>query len=347
MIPLQVPLRFQRILKTPVWSGRRLAAVPGFRLPTGAGHATSPATFIGETWDIVDRADDNSVVSGGDFEGWTLRRLMEEARGDLLGSSPATADGRFPLLVKLIDAEDRLSIQVHPDDARASELRGQGLDPRAEAKTEAWYFLGESGVGDVLAGLRSGVTRESLRARLDRGDEDLTDDLVPHAAAAGTALLIPGGTLHAIRAGVTLLEVQQNSDTTYRVHDYGRRGANGELREVHTEEALASAEFGGEAPVPVAPHWEPVGRGSAQRTPLVQSEHFAMDAHRFSTPAELETGGRYRIYCAVEGTGAVEVAGASWRFERLDTLLLPAMTPLHRVVPDAGGLTLVRLDAGA
>ena len=84
-----------------------------------------------------------------------------------------------------------------------------------------------------------------------------------------------------------------------------------------------------------------------QRTPLVHSKHFTMDALRFSAPAELETGGRCRIYCAVEGTGAVEVAGASWRFERLDTLLLPAATPLHRVVPDAEGLTLVRLDAGA
>ena len=108
MTPLQVPLRFLRIFKNPVWSGRRLAAVPGFRLPTGTGPETPPVTSIGETWEVVDREGDNSVVSGGDFEGWTLRRLVQEAGDDLLGSTRATADGRFPLLVKLIDARDRL-----------------------------------------------------------------------------------------------------------------------------------------------------------------------------------------------------------------------------------------------
>ena len=367
MISLRVPLRFQRIFRNPVWSGRRLAAVPGFRLPASARPETPPETSpetspertpemsIGETWEIVDRPDDNSVVADGEFEGWTLRRLMQEARGDLLGNSSATADERFPLLVKLLDAEGRLSIQVHPDDERAGELRGAGLDRHAEAKTEAWYFLGESAGGDVLAGLRSGVTEAGLRERLGRGDPDLSDALVPHAAAPGTALLIRGGTLHAILEGVTLLEVQQNSDTTYRVHDHGRRNANGEPRELHVEQALACADFGRSAPEPVAPRWESLegrseaahGAHLAERTALVQCEHFAMDALRLSAPAELETDGRYRIYCAARGTGAVEVTGTSWRLERLDTLLLPAATPLHRVVPDAEGLTLVRLDAGA
>jgi mannose-6-phosphate isomerase len=329
---MSTPLRFERIFLEKVWGGRALERSPGIALPEGLR--------VGETLEVVDRANENSVVAGGPDAGRTLRELLEQRAGELLGSASPTPGGRFPLLVKYIDAKENLSIQVHPDDAAAARM-GDG----AEGKSEAWFVLAAEPGAVVYAGLEPHVTREDLFARLaEPGVEEL---LASWTVQPGDVLTVPGGTVHAIGAGVTLLEVQQNSDTTYRVHDWGRMGLDGRPRATHVEQALEVATFGARPRPPVrsgAAGWTADG-AALRRARVSRNDHFAMDVLEVRGTAELGTGGRFSIYVAVAGTGRIERASDAWPLTRGDTWLLPASFDSHQVVPDGDSLTLVRLSA--
>ncbi len=287
------PLRFERRFFDKPWGGRSLARRPGIALPA--------SERIGETWELVDRAEECSVVAVGPERGRSLRELMREHGRAILGRVAPARDGRFPLLVKYIDAREALSIQVHPDDEGAARL-GAG----AEGKTEAWYIVDVSDGGTLYAGLRPGVEAEAYR-RVAAGPAGV-EALVKHAVVPGDCLLVPGGTVHAIGAGVTLLEVQQNSDTTYRIWDWGRVGLDGRPRETHLERALASIRFGRPAPRPLAPAWAAVaGQAGLERAPLARSAYFAMDALRLAGRAELPCGEQFQIVAVLGGRGTLSV----------------------------------------
>ena len=232
-------LRFERVFLEKVWGGRRLELSPdegGLSLDLPEGMQ------VGETWELVDRADVQSVVPEGEawadvFGGATLGELVRDHADDLLGRLAPTAEGRFPLLVKYIDAAAHLSVQVHPDDARAA------AHPGWEAKTEAWVVLGATDEGRIFHGFESGTEREAFAAACRTG-EPLDAFLRSFAPRRGECFFVPGGTVHAIGAGVTLIEVQQNSDTTFRVNDWGRVGLDGKPRDLHVDEALACLDFG-------------------------------------------------------------------------------------------------------
>ena len=328
---LDQPLQFERICLEKIWGGRSLADTPGIELP--------PGERIGETWEVVDRGDQNSVVRGGPFEGRSLRQLMEAHAHDILGEAEPAAGGRFPLLVKYIDASQNLSVQVHPDDAAAARIGGG-----AQGKTEAWYLLGGGAEARLFAGLRPGVDAEAFgRAASTSG---VVDMLESWSVRPGQAVLVPGGTVHAIGEGITLLEVQQNSDTTYRLYDWGRVGSDGQPRETHVERALQCAAFGEPARGPVDPAWTEAGDGLLE-APLVDSPYFAMAGLRVRGRARLATGRQFRIYAAVGGAGSLTVEGRSelWRLEPGDVVLVPAATGAHAVEPDGEELVLVRLSA--
>lgn len=320
------PLRFERRFLEKVWGGRSLERRPGIRLPDGA---------IGETWEVVDRANENSVVAEGLHKGKTLRELVETHREALLGDAPLAANGRFPLLVKYIDASENLSVQVHPDDDSAAKL-GRG----AEGKTEAWYIVDVAEGGALYAGLRPEVTREAF-AEAARTPA-VVDMLLRWEVEPGDCLLVPGGTVHAIGAGVTILEVQQNSDTTFRVWDWGRVGLDGKPRETHLEEALAVARFGVVESGPVRPSWTTEGDGVLS-APLVRSEYFAMTGWEVGTGRIVDLGGRFGMFAVVEGAGALEIDDTQTRLSSGDVWLLPADVGEARFTKDEGSPRPLRL----
>lgn len=209
------------------WGGRRLAERFGKALP--------PEAPIGESWELVDRPDAASVVTEGPLAGTTLGDLWRHRRG-LFGARAARApEERFPLLVKLLDAHEVLSVQVHPPAAHAARLGG-------EPKSETWLVLDATPDAHIFAGFRAGTTREAFEAALAAG-EDISRFLHRIDVRPGDAIHIPSGRIHALGPGCLILEVQQNSDTTYRVFDWNRPGLDGCLRELHVHESLASIDF--------------------------------------------------------------------------------------------------------
>jgi len=220
------PLTFQPIFKDRVWGGRRLAKLYGKALP--------PGKPIGESWEITDRPEGVSVIVNGPLAGKDLRWLMQHHGRDVLGPAKPAADGRFPLLVKLLDAREKLSLQVHPPAAKAVALKG-------EPKTEMWYFADTDPGADIYVGLKRGVTRAEFERRT--ADGTVAECFHRIEVQRGDAMFLPSGRVHALGAGSVLFEIQQNSDTTYRVFDWNRVGLDGKPRELHVEQALESIDF--------------------------------------------------------------------------------------------------------
>ena len=216
---------FHPLYQERVWGGRRLAQSLGRSLPDDR--------LIGESWEIVDRPEAQSVIAAGALSGLTLRQAIESHASDLLG--PAyPAHQPFPILVKWLDCRERLSLQVHPSAAVAAELKG-------EPKTENWYVAEAASGAGLLAGLKRGVTRDRFESALS---EHTLEPLIHRIRSCpGDSLFVPSGRIHAIDAGNLILEIQQNSDTTYRVYDWGRLGLNGKPRSLHIEESLRSIDF--------------------------------------------------------------------------------------------------------
>lgn len=213
-------IQFKPVYQERVWGGRELETFLDRKLPG--------QTPIGESWELVDRPEVQSVVVEGPWAGKTLRELCATSTAAIMG--PGWAPARpFPLLVKWLDCRDRLSVQVHPPAEIAGRLGG-------EPKSENWYFARTDAGAAVYAGLRPGVTRDGFEQAIAAGTVDqCLERLTVHR---GESLLIHSGTMHAIDAGNVILEIQQNSDTTYRVYDWGRQGLDGKPRTLHVRESL-------------------------------------------------------------------------------------------------------------
>jgi len=219
------PLLFQPRFKERVWGGRNLERLYQKTLPSGQP--------IGESWEICDRTGDVSVITNGPLAGTDLRQLMEQHPADVLGAA-RPLNGRFPLLIKLLDARETLSLQVHPPADRAAMLGG-------EPKTELWYIAHAAPGAEILVGLKRSVTRTEFERRLHDGTVAQCFHRLP--VRAGDSMFLPSGRVHALGAGIVLFEIQQNSDTTYRVFDWNRVGPDGKARELHVPQALASMNF--------------------------------------------------------------------------------------------------------
>lgn len=219
-------LVFEPIVMERVWGGRMLESHFGRTLPLAG-------VPYGESWEVVDREEAQSVVVDGPYTGKSLHSLWCEQRVELFGDGLPVSE-RFPLLVKILDAREDLSIQVHPPAALAEELGG-------EPKTEMWYMAAAQDGARLVVGLREGVTRESFAAAITAGT--VAEQVHEMPVQKGDFLFIPSGRLHAIGAGLLIFEIQQNSDTTYRVFDWNRLGLDGKARELHIEPSLASIDF--------------------------------------------------------------------------------------------------------
>src|SRR5436190_8502996 len=219
------PLTFHPIFKERVWGGRKLELLYHKPLP--------PDTTIGESWEISDRPGDVSVVANGPLEGKDLHSVME-AHGDELLGETHSLNGRFPLLIKILDAQEKLSLQVHPPAHKAESLGG-------EPKTEMWYIADAAPDAELFVGLRQGVTRQEFEQKIEAGT--VAECFHRIKVARGDAIFLPSGRVHAIGAGLVIFEIQQNSDTTYRVFDWNRVGLDGKPRPLHIRESLASIDF--------------------------------------------------------------------------------------------------------
>ena len=221
------PLLFEPAYKQVMWGGHRLAEKYGRSLPQDG----SP---VGESWEICDRPEFESPVSNGPLKGVTIRELVGKFGREFVGR--AFRGGRFPILVKLLDAEKRVSLQVHPNAAACAVIGGA-----AEPKTEMWYILDAAEGATILAGINPKSSKMRFLENLN--SPDIEAQLQVFDSFPGDAYFIPAGRVHAIGAGNLLLEIQQNSDTTYRISDWGRVGADGKPRELHIEQALKCIDF--------------------------------------------------------------------------------------------------------
>jgi mannose-6-phosphate isomerase len=303
------PLIFEPLFMERVWGGRRLETLFGKRLP--------PLARIGESWEVVDREDAQSVVHEGPLRGAMLNELWNKDRERIFGAGlPDTP--RFPLLIKLLDAQERLSVQVHPPVRVAAQLGG-------EPKTEMWFILDAQPDSDIFAGLKPGVTRDSFEQALSGGN--VADFIHRIPVKTGDAIFIPSGRIHAIGAGNVIFEAQQNSDTTYRVFDWNRVGLDGRPRALHVAESLQSIDFGDAEPRLAQPD------GDA----LVQCELFRVE--KWALDAPLASGGdRFAIYCVV--AGRLDCAGRE--FGPGEFFLVPAMLTGAELKPLAAGTSVLR-----
>ncbi len=273
-------------------------------LPSGGGP-------IGESWEIVDRPEAQSKIVGGEWEGWTLREVIERHGNQVMG--PRWPKSKpFPILVKWLDCRERLSLQVHPSALVAAAHGG-------EPKTENWFIAAAAPKASLIVGLRRGVTR----AQVEQAIRDNTLESCVHRfpVSAGDSMLVESGRIHAIDAGNLILEIQQNSDTTYRVFDWGRVGLDGKPRQMHVAESLRSINWNDFEPEPLRAADQPAVIAEAKefrirRVPLGAGEHL-----------QLAAGEQPRILSVVSGQVRLAVAngdgGAASRLGRGENVLLP------------------------
>jgi len=270
-------LRFQALYQERVWGGRRLATSLGRSLP-----ADGP---IGESWEMVDRPEAQSVIANGPLRGQTLREALATHAVTIMGPK-WPAEQPFPILVKWLDCRERLSLQVHPPAAVAGELKG-------EPKTENWYIAATSPGAELIVGLRRGVTREHFEAAIKN---ETVEQCVHHfRVGAGDSILVHSGQVHAIDAGNLILEIQQNSDTTYRVYDWGRVGLDGRPRQLHVAQSLRSIDWNDFEPEPV--------RGAPTSAVIADCAEFRLRRVVLAAREQLRLGGgeQPRIVSVVSG----------------------------------------------
>jgi mannose-6-phosphate isomerase len=305
------PLAFEPIFMERMWGGRRLESEFQKKLP--------PHKRIGESWEIVDRVDAQSVVSSGPMRGKTLHELWTQHRWEVFGEVPETP--RFPLLIKILDAQEKLSLQVHPPGNVASRLGG-------EPKSEFWYVVAADPGAELFVGFREPITRDRFEKGLREGT--VIDHVHRIAVQAGDAVFLPAGRVHAIGAGNLLIEIQQNSDTTYRAFDWNRTDpATGTKRDLHVEQAIQCIDFEDVQPRLIEAEGELLISNS-----LFEIRKWNLDDARESAPL-----GQFAIACCLTGNlscGKAKLALGEF-------FLIPAHSQERQLNPLAPDTSLLRI----
>jgi mannose-6-phosphate isomerase len=307
---LPSPLTFEPIFMERIWGGRRLESEFGKKLP-----AQKP---IGESWEIVDRPEAQSVVRDGLLRGKTLHQLWTEDRAEIFGN---VADSpRFPLLLKLLDANQKLSLQVHPPETVAKSL---GSEP----KTEFWYVAAAEPGAELYLGFRESITRDQFEKALRDGTA--ADHVYTVRAKTGDAVFLPAGRIHALGAGNLLIEIQQNSNTTYRVFDWHRVDDAGKHRQLHIQQAVQSIDFTDVRPRLLRPEGEL----------LLRHDLFEIRKWNLDSPREIAPRGQFAIACCL--TGSVRCADVALRSGEF--FLIPAQSHDRQLYSRTEGTSLLRV----
>ena len=307
---LSGPLLFEPIFMERIWGGQRLESEFGKKLPA--------QKRIGESWEIVDRPEAQSVVVNGPLRGKTLHELWTQDRSEIFGNLPDAS--RFPLLVKLLDAHEKLSLQVHPPGKVASKLGG-------EPKTEFWYVAAADPGAELYLGFRDSITRDQFEKALRDGTA--ADHVHKIRVKSGDAVFLPAGRLHALGAGNLLIEIQQNSDTTYRVFDWNRVDDKGKQRQLHIEQALQCIDFNDVRP-------RLLHRESEL---LLRDNLFEIQKWNLDSPREIVPSGQFAIVCCV--TGSLRCADVD--LTRGEFFLVPAELDDRQLKPISEGTSLLHI----
>lgn len=302
------PLKFESVLKEKVWGGNALTTRFNKQSSSGSDH-------VGESWEISAIADDQSVISNGFLAGNNIEELIEVYMGDITGDSIFEKFGNeFPLLIKLIEAQEDLSIQVHPNNELAKKRH------KAYGKTEMWYILECKKDAKIYTGFKEGVTKEVYEEALKNGN--LEEILNVEYAEPGDAFFTPAGRVHAIGAGIVLVEIQQTSDITYRIFDWNRKNTGKEKRELHTDLALDAIDFNQAGSSKIKP--APVLNKFVN---LVNCEFFNTNLLYFNQPIEKEYhfNDSFVVYICIEGEFHISWDGSSEKVAKGETVLVPAM----------------------
>ena len=294
-------------MKEMVWGGRLLADRFGKEIPSDS---------TGEAWEIAAHPHGQSTVEGGSLNGTTLQALVDQFQEELDGTQVLERYGNFfPLLIKFIDANQNLSVQVHPNDEQAVALEGPG----ASGKTEMWYVLDAKPGAQLVYGFNQDLSEEELRNALEQGTLESYLNWVD--VRPGDTFYIPAGTLHAIGSGILIAEIQQNSDLTYRVYDYNRLGLDGKPRQLHVEKAVA-----------VVDRKAPLGREKADIdqgviSPFFETRRITVDGSwTLSVSPE-----RFEILICVGGSGSITQDGKTMTIQEGDSFLIPATAGIVEV----------------
>jgi mannose-6-phosphate isomerase len=320
------PLTFHPIFKERVWGGRNLEWLYKKNLP--------PRVPIGESWEISDRPGDASVVANGPLAGKDLHWLMDNHARELLGNAKPAAENRFPLLCKILDAREKLSLQVHPPAHKAAELGG-------EPKTELWFVADAAPDAELFVGLKRNITRAEFAEKIRTGKVADCFHRIP--VRAGDAMFLPGGRVHAIGAGLVIFEIQQNSDTTYRVFDWNRVGLDGQPRELHVAQSLASTDFSDFEPALISQKFS--GDDKTKTCPLVRDPLFNVEIWKMNSsaggPLKAKT---LQIVAAVGGQLEIKNGSTSVILAAGQFCLIPACLEQAEVLTKAKA-TLLRVEA--
>lgn len=302
-MPLDYPLRFTPLFQHYLWGGRRLVELFGKPAPEGM--------VVAESWEVVDHGPAQSLVADGPLAGRSLQSLVQEYGRDLLGIHFPLE--QFPLLFKFLDAHQKLSVQVHPNDSQAARLVPPDL-----GKTEAWVIVHAEPHSRIYAGLRPGVDRQVLERHLAAGDA--ADCLHSFEANAGDCVFIPAGTVHALGAGLVVAEIQQSSNTTFRLFDWNRLGPDGQPRPLHIAAALEVIDFSTGPVMPVAPR--PTHTPHVQR--LVECDKFVLDRWHLAGAEAVGGDGRLHLVAVLAGRVATKGNGVEGSLGAGQVMLLPA-----------------------
>ena len=303
------PLKFNPILKSMIWGGEKLRQYKAI---------DTDQKNIGESWELSGVPGNESVVSNGEFAGRTITELIAEYGSDLLGRKVFETYGEnFPLLIKFIDARDDLSIQVHPDDAMAQAVHGQPF-----GKTEMWYVVSADKEAHLMSGLSAEITPEEYVSRVE--NNTITDVLCDYKVQSGDVFFLPAGRIHSIGKGCFIAEIQQTSDLTYRIYDFGRLGLDGKPRELHVEQSKDAVDYS------VLDDYKTSYTPALNKpVSLVECNYFKTHLLELTETIEVpvKTNDSFMIVICLEGNGKLtDSNGYELHLKQGETVLVPAVT---------------------
>ena len=316
--------RFHPVFRQYMWGGHRLATMLNKPVDREGTYA--------ESWEIVDHHTEQSIVDGGPFDGWTINSLVKKHGRNLLGqrvfeqindpSLPENLRGRFPLLFKFLDCNRNLSVQVHPDDTM-----GSTLDPPDLGKTEAWYVVAAEPGSLIYSGLKTGVTKDLFLKTIKNGTAERC--LNQFEAQPGDCILIPAGTVHALGAGLVVAEIQQASDTTFRLFDWNRVGADGKPRQLHIEKGIKAANFD---IGPILPSNRTGTKSGIYQ--LANCDKFIMCKRKLDQQTSIAMNGCFRLFIMLSGTATFMAGDSKTVLQPFQVTLVSAACELIGVAPN-------------
>ena len=303
------PLKFKKTLVKKVWGGRKFNSILDMELPD--------ESLYGESWEVSSHKGGLSYIENGEYAGCSLVDIINKNKEEMLGEEIVKRfKGEFPLLIKYLDINDRLSVQVHPSDDYALRVEGEF------GKSECWYVMEASEDATLILGVKDGVTKDIFKKKVE--SKDFSDLFNTIKVKKGDFInLLPGAVHATLEGSILICEVQQNSDTTYRIYDFDRL-VDGKLRELHLDKALDVIDFEGKVEISTSENRQKISLVGAKKEELVRGEYFNVDKYLIDGIFEDETNSNFKILSILDGVGEIICNNISYSIKKGDTYFIPA-----------------------